>query len=320
MKDGVPKVECPTLATGNQMNLDPDILLQGAIAYAVPLWLAGTGELVVQRSGVINIGIEGMMLCGALAAWAATMATGSAWVGIGAAMSAGLLIAAVFALVSIVYRADQIVAGAAINLLAVGLTGLGFKLCIDAGYAEREAKFFSPHNFDWLGFSALDQFDLAFVALLLAAIIHVVLFRTRFGIELRSLGEFPEAVDAAGISVTRRRVACVLFGGLTAGLAGSYLSIMFNTQFNENMTAGRGFLALAMVVFGRWHPGGLIAGGLFFGAIYWLATSLEVSPIEGMPAPQLFQMAPYLLSLIVLAGVMGKTKAPAALGRAFERE
>lgn len=302
------------------MSLSFDLLTQDTLRFAVPLWLAGLGELVVERSGVINIGVEGMMLGGALAGWTVTVATGSPWLGLLAAAGAGLAMAALFALVTIVFDADQVVAGTAVNLIAVGGTGVGYRLCIQEGFASQAATFFEPMHPPFLPLAALDQFGLFYAVLILAAAVHLLVLRSRWGVELRSLGEHPAAAQAAGIRVRARRTLCILFGGLTAGVAGSYLSIMFTHQFTENMTAGRGFLALAMVIFGRWNPAGLLLGGLFFGYVYAFGYYLEVSPFRGLAAAQILQMAPYLLSLVVLAGMMGRSRAPAALGQPLERE
>lgn len=301
------------------MSISFDLVTQDALRSSVPLWLAGLGELIVERSGVINIGIEGMMLAGALAAWAATMATGSVWIGLAAAVAAGLLLAGLFAIATLIFDADQVVAGTAINLLAVGATGMGFKLCLDAGLADRRVVFFGPWDLSGLGLAALNQFGLFFATVGLAFLAYGLLRYTRWGIELTALGAYPKAPAAAGLWVNGRRALCVLVGGALAALAGSYLSIMFNTQFSENMTAGRGFLALAMVIFGRWHPLGLLGSGLLFGYIYAVANYLEVSPVSWLPSPQLLQMMPYVFSLVVLAGLMGRARAPAALGRPFER-
>lgn len=295
-----------------------DNLTQTAVQYAVPLWLAGLGELVVERAGVLNIGIEGMMLAGALASWWAAAATGSPWIGLAAGIGAGLALAILFALVVFLFDADQVVAGTAINLLAVGATGVGFKLCREAGLTERTVDFFQPIVLS-ARVQSLNQFGLFHATILLAAALYMLLRFTRWGIELAALGEYPPAAVAAGIRVRARRAACVLFGGATAGLAGCYLSIMFTHQFVDNMTAGRGFLAVAMVIFGRWHPGGLIAGGVFFGYVYAVANHLEVGAGAGTISPSLLQMAPYLLSLLVLAGFAGRTRAPAALGQPLER-
>ncbi len=302
------------------MNLSIDLITQDAIRFAVPLWLAGMGELIVERSGVVNIGIEGMMLTGALAGWMATVATGSPWIGLLAAAGAGVTLACLFAIVTLVFDADQVVAGTAINLLALGATGVGYKWCLQAGWAARQAHCFKPLDLPLGPLAALDQYGLCYATLALAAMIHTVLRFSRWGIELSALGDYPLAASAAGIRVNARRFACVLFGGLTAGLAGSYLSIMYTHQFNENMTAGRGFLALAMVIFGGWQPLGLILGGLFFGYVSVVQNFLEVSPLRWLPAPQILQMAPYVFTLIVLAGLMGRRRAPAALGQPFENE
>jgi len=294
-----------------------DQLTQTGVQYAVPLWLAGLGELVVERAGVLNVGIEGMMLAGALTGWVVTVATGAPWLGLLAAGAAGIVVAAMFAVVILPFNADQVVAGTAINLLAVGATGVGFKWCREMGLVERPAHFFKEIVLSER-FHALNQFNLFYGAVLLAGLIWFMLRYTRWGIELIALGEHPAAALAAGIRVKARRAACILFGGLTAGLAGSYLSIMFTNQYVDNMTAGRGFLALALVIFGRWHPGGLLAAGLFFGYVYAAANDLEVGAGGLAVSPALLQMAPYLLSLLVLAGLMGRTRTPSALGQALE--
>ncbi len=300
-----------------------DAMLSDAIRFALPLWLAGTGELVVQRSGMINIGIEGMMLTGALAAWVATIVLGSPWMGLGGAILAGCLLAALFAVVTLVFDADQVVAGTALNLLAVGATGLGFKLCLDAELHSQPARFFEPITWG-LPIQALDQHGIFFIAIALAMAVHLFLRRTRAGIELIAMGESPEAAVAAGIHVNARRWMALLFGGACAGLAGCYLSTMHVRQFSENMTAGRGFLALAMVIFGKWKPVPLFIGGLFFGAIYALQNHLHVisrtHESGWYPPPQVLEMMPYVLSLVVLAGFGGRTRAPSAMGRPLARD
>ncbi len=302
------------------MSLSLDLMTQDALRSGVPLWLAGVGELVVQRAGVINIGIEGLMLPGALAGWAATVATGSPGMGLLGGGGAGVLLAGLFAVVTLGFGADQVVAGTAINLLAVGATGVGFTLCLEHGLAERSAAFFTPLEPGFLPIAALDQFGLFHATLVLILAVELMLRFSRFGVELVALGEYPVAADAAGIHVNLRRAGCVLFGGLLAGLAGAYLSTMFNTQFSPHMTAGRGFLALAMVIFGRWRPVGLLAGGMLFGYVYAVANHFEVSPVSWLPSAPVLQMAPYLLSLVVLAGLLGHARSPTALGQPFERE
>lgn len=300
-----------------------DALLQDAIRFALPLWLAGLGELVVQRGGMINIGIEGMMLSSALTGWLTTVLTGSPWLGLAAAVTVGCVLGSLFALVTLVFDADQVVAGTAINLLAIGATGMGFKLCLDARLNERTAPFFQPIDLG-LPFDALDQYGLLPFVLVLAVAVHLMLRRTRFGVELIAMGEYPQAAVAGGIRVNARRLLTMLFGGACAGLAGCYLSTMYVTQFSENMTAGRGFLALAMVIFGKWKPLTLMLGGLFFGGIYALQNELHVisktTAASWLPPSQMLEMMPYVLSLIVLAGIGGRTRAPAALGQPLPRE
>lgn len=300
-----------------------DVLTQSGIEFAVPLWLAGTGELVVQRGGMVNIGIEGMMLSGALAGWVVAVTTGSPWLGLLAAGLTGMALAGVFAVVTLVFDADQVVTGTALNLLAIGATGAGIKLAVAEGWGGRQVSFFEPiHVTD--AFGALNQFGLFYATILLMLAAHLFIRQTRWGVELTALGEYPRAVVSAGLRARWRRAGCVLFGGLTAGLAGSYLSIMFTHEFTDQMTAGRGFLALAMVVFGRWQPVGLLAGGLFFGYVYALQNHLHVfSRSEAspwMPPSQILEMAPYVLTLLVLAGFAGRTRPPAALAQPLERE
>lgn len=300
------------------MNLSWDLTTQDAIRFAVPLWLAGLGELVVERAGVINIGIEGMMLVGALAGWAAAVSSGSVWIGLLAAAAAGMVLGICFALVAIVGEADQIVTGTALNLVAFGIAGVGYKACLQAGWTARTPVFFEPIKLTFLPLRALDQFNLFYLALMLAVILHLIIRRTRWGMELIALGEYPEAIVAAGGHVRARRAVLSIGSGALAGLSGAYLSIMFTHQYGPGMTAGRGYLALAMVIFGRWQPIGLLLGGLFFGYVYALEITLEFARLSWLPAPQLLQMAPYLLTLVVLAGLAGKSRSPAALGRPLD--
>jgi ABC-type uncharacterized transport system permease subunit len=300
------------------VSLSFDFATQDAIRFAVPLWLAGRGETVVQRSGVLNIGIEGMMLAGALTGWAVGVATGSAVLALLAAATAAMVLAALFALATLVFDADQVVCGTALNLVAVGATSVGFKWCQAAGYTARVAPAFPRLELN-LPFDAFDQFPIAYATIALALLLHVYLRHMRWGVELTALGEYPAAAVAAGIRVRTRRFIAILFGGATAGLAGAYLSLMLTGQFGEHMTAGRGFLALAMVIFGRWQPPGLLLAGLFFGYLYAIQNTLEVSRPAWLPAPQLLQMMPYVCTLIVLAGLAGRTRAPSALGQPLER-
>jgi simple sugar transport system permease protein len=280
------------------------VLLPAILYFATPLILAALGELVVERAGVVNIGIEGMMLAGALGAWAADGWHGPA-VGIVAAILAAMLLAIPFCIATLLFAADQIVTGTGINLLALGLTGMIYKL-VPEEMAGRVV--------------GIDKRWLIGLTPLMAVAVWGYLRFTRSGLELAAIGESPQAADTAGVSVNRRKLFAILFGAACAGLAGAYLSIMYNRSFTENMTDGVGFLALAMVIFGRWNAGGIIAAGLFFGLTRAIAGSLETRHGFSPAVLRTFSMLPYVVSLAALAGVAGKSGSPAGLGKAYERE
>jgi simple sugar transport system permease protein len=253
---------------------------------------------------VVNIGVEGMMLAGALAAWVGNGYFGPGWGMVGSVLAAAVL-AAIFAVAAIGFGADQIVTGTGINLLALGATALAYKR-LDGPMA---AKTITAINPAWM----------AWVALAMLAGAWAYLRYTRGGLELVAVGESPEAADAAGVGVRRRRVMAILFGAACAGVAGAYLSTMRVQGFVENMTEGQGFLALAIVIFGRWHAGGVLAAGLFFGLVRALANLLETHSGFAGASLQLLKIVPYAVSLLALAGVAGRSQAPAALGRAYVR-
>ncbi|HEY7116439.1 MAG TPA: ABC transporter permease [Tepidisphaeraceae bacterium] len=279
--------------------------LQAAILHATPLLLAAVGELMVERAGLVNIAIEGMMLVGAFAAWVANGYVGPAS-GLLAAVLAATLLAGIFAIATLMFAADQIVTGTGVNLLAFGATALAYKRLNDA-MAERSLTGIHP---SWMTLTAL---------LLVAGVWGYLQF-TRRGLELSAMGEAPEAADAAGLAVNRRRLLALVFGAACAGLAGAYLSTMRVQGFVENMTEGQGFLALAIVIFGRWSAGGVLAGAMLFGLLRALTNLLEVHSGFSGATSQLFKVLPYAVSLLALAGVAGRSGAPAALGRAYVRE
>ena len=280
-------------------------LLRAVMLFATPLLVAAIGELVVERAGVVNIGIEGMMLAGAVGGWLGNAYLG-AGSGIAAGIASGMLVGLIFAAVVLSFAADQIVTGTGINLLALGATGLLFRR-FEGTAGEMELHVIAPA---WL----------AVMVPVLAAAAWIFFAYTRAGLELIAVGEAPAAADAAGVAVSRRRLAAILFGSACAGLAGAYLSTMRVRGFAENMTEGLGFLALAIVIFGRWNPWWVVAAGLFFGLVRAYADRLVVrGGFEGYVSP-LFQMLPYVVSLMVLAGFAGKSRGPAALGKAYVRE
>jgi simple sugar transport system permease protein len=280
-------------------------LLRAVLLFATPLLVAAIGELVVERAGVVNIGIEGMMLAGGVGAWLGNAYLG-ATVGVVGGIVSGMSIALIFAVVVLVFSADQIVTGTGINLLALGLTGLLFRR-FEGGVDEMALRVIAPL---WL----------AAVVPVLAGAVWVFIAYTRAGLELVAVGESPAAADAAGVPVTRRRLYAILFGGACAGLAGAYLSTMRVRGFAENMTEGLGFLALAIVIFGRWNPWWVAAAGLFFGLVRAYAERLIIQGGFQSYVSPLFQMLPYVVSLMVLAGFAGRSRGPTGLGRPYVRE
>jgi simple sugar transport system permease protein len=278
--------------------------LSAAVRIAIPLLFAALGELLAERGGVINLGIEGMMLCGALAA-AVGSSVGGPWVGLGAGAAAGALVAGVFAAVAIGARADQIITGTAITLGAVGLTGALYRVAFGAEGPGLSLPTFVPALFG--------QPATTWIALGLVPVCWWLLFRTRAGLSLRAVGEAPDRARAMGAPVRRLQVLATLAGGVMAGAGGATLVLAQVGTFSERMTAGRGFIAIAIVVLGRWHPVGVLGAALLFGAATALQFGLQALGLE-VPY-QLFLMLPYLLTLALLAGLVGRTRAPAALGR-----
>jgi ABC-type uncharacterized transport system permease subunit len=306
------------------MMLDPGVVdgfLSASVRVATPLLLAALGEMLAERGGVINLGVEGAMLCGALAA-ALGAASGGAWTGLAASAVAGLALATVFALAAIGARADQIISGTATTLLAVGLTGAVYQAAFGSAGAGLSLPTLAPVPIPGLadvpiiGPAFFHQPVTTYLALVAVPLCWSFLFRTRTGLALRAVGESPEHARAAGVAARRLQFAATVTGGAFAGLAGGTLVLAQVGTFAERMTAGRGFIAIAIVVLGRWHPVGVLGAALLFGA----ATALQfVFQAMGLAVPyQLFLMLPYVLTLLLLAGLVGGVKAPAALGRAAE--
>jgi general nucleoside transport system permease protein len=293
--------------------------LAAAVRVATPLLLAATGETVTERAGVINLGLEGMMLAGALAATLGASAAGP-WTGLALAVLAGMLLAAGFAAIAIGARADQIIAGTALTLGAVGLTGTIYRHAYGTGGAGLALPTLAPvpipllSRIPILGPALFDQPAPTYLALVALPVLWWVLFRTRPGLALRATGEGAAMARAAGVRTGLVRAAATIVGGGFAGLAGATLVLAQVGTFAEKMTAGRGYVAIAIVVLGRWHPAGVAVAALLFGA----ATALQyVFQSLGLAVPyQLFLMLPYVLTLLALAGAVGRVRAPADLGKA----
>lgn len=287
-------------------------LIWSTIRLSTPLILAALGGLFSERSGVINIALEGMMLAGAFTAAAVTYASGSPWVGLLAAIAAGAAVALIHAVASIRYRADQVVVGTAINILMIGLPGfLSGAFFLSSGATPQVP-------IEHLIPTAPIVMAFGFVPLA-----WYVLYRTPFGLRLRAVGENPEAADAAGINVAKIRYSGVLLSGALAAMGGAYLSIGQSSLFTRNMTSGRGFIALAALIFGKWRPAQTLLACLFFGLTEAVTIQMQgaVKLPSGEDIPvQFIQMVPYVLTIVVLAGFIGQSRPPRALGRPYEKE
>jgi simple sugar transport system permease protein len=297
-------------------------LFAAMLRYATPLIFASLGGLFSERSGVINIALEGMLLTGAFFAVLGADLTNSWFLGVLIGMAAGGALALIHAIFAVSLRADQIVSGTALNFLAFGLTSYL--------YLNRYGAKGTPTDLPEVPDVHLPLIeDIPFIGdifgqlnlliwggLALVLITWVVVFRTPPGLRLRSVGENPLAAETAGLNVVRTRYLAVTMSGVLAGAGGAYLSIGFVHSFSENMTVGKGFIALAALIFGRWRPGGALAAALLFGFSTALAQRL---PVFSPSAATLFQALPYVLTLVAVAGVVGRSSPPAAIGRPLER-
>ena len=313
--------------------LTPD-LFAAAIRMATPLALAAIGGTICERSGVVNIALEGMMLVAAFAGVAATLVFKVTWLGVLAAVLAGMAMALLHAFASVTLRADQVVSGTAINILALGLTGYLMEIVYGHPGTTEGVETLAPlftfptpsgvgflgQVWRWIDGVFLSHTPLVYVAIVLAIVLQWAMYRTRWGLHLRALGEHPRAADTVGISVSFGRYMAVIASGALAGLAGANLSLEQVGSFTENMTSGRGFIALAANIFGRWTPGGSYLASLLFGFADALQIKLQFfRDVVGIP-PQFFLMLPYILTVIVLAGAMGRAVAPAAVGKPYSKE
>lgn len=311
--------------------ITPD-LFAAALRMATPLALAAIGGTICERSGVVNIALEGIMLTGAFFGTAAVLATGSPWLGVLTAVLAGVVISAVHAFASINLRADQVVSGTAINLLALGVTGFLMELWYGHPGTTDLIKVLRP-VFDfkspgggvtaeiwrWVNGVFLSHTPIVYITIAIAVVAQWAIYHTRWGLRLRALGEHPLAVDTVGVNVYRGRWAAVLMSGALGGLAGANLAIEQVGSFTENMTNGRGFIALAANIFGRWTPVGSYLASLLFGFADALQIKLQIlRGVINVP-PQLFLMLPYVLTVIVLAGVIGRAVGPAQVGVPYKK-
>ena len=329
------------------------VTLNGVVilALAAPYALGALCGVMNERSGVVNIGIEGMMLGSAFAGWFVASVVAQAMpgqtptavfgitipllIGLLAAVGTGMAVSALHAWLSITVRADQIISGTIINIVALGLTGY-FDLLLSRNPFPSAGNFspFSPPGWlvdlplvGWLFRMFLNQGPITISVIVLAIVLQVVLFRSRWGLRTRAVGEHPKAAETVGINVIRLRYRNVILGGIFAGLGGAWFTLDFGNSFQNGMTNGRGYIALAALIFGRWHPIGAFLAALLFAISGSLGIAIRTSPPPGQLGEllsaipeQFFAALPYIVTIIVLAGVVGRSTPPAAVGQPYRRE
>jgi len=315
------------------------LLLAATIRVATPLLLAALAGLFSERSGVIALGLEGMMLGAAFAAASASAVSGSAWVGLAAGVGASLLLALLLAFAGVTQRGNQVVAGMAVNIIVAGLGPAlalaWFNLGGQTPQLEAAGQRFLGLAWPWSGAAAAVPFPgllysqllsghnvVVYLAAALVPASAWLLYRTRFGLRLRAVGENPQAVDTAGISVARLRYLGVLISGLLCGVAGTYLSTAASSGFVRDMTAGKGYLALAALIFGKWRPYPTLGACLLFAFTDALATRLQgvALPLVGVIPVQFILALPYVLTVLLLAGFVGTAVPPKAIGAPYGKE
>lgn len=290
-------------------------LVFSTIRLATPLIFAALGGMFSERAGIINIALEGLMLCGAFTAAVVTFETGNPFFGMFCGAVSGAMLAAVYALICIKFQADQVVAGFGINFLMLGVPAfISGQLYDSTGSTPQIDK---VSQLPWTNISIASV-----AAFLLVPICWYVLYRTPFGLRLRAVGENPEAADTAGVKVLRMRYTGVIISGFLAAMGGAYLSIGQSSLFTRNMTAGRGFIALAALIFAKWRPVPTMLTCLFFGLMEAITIQVQgVIKIGGEDIPvQFIQIIPYVLTIIVLAGFIGSSRAPKALGIPYQKK
>ena len=306
-------------------------LVFSTIRLATPLVWAAIGGLYSERSGVINVALEGLMLAGAFTAAAVTFYAGNPWAGLASAMLAGGFVAYLIAVACIRFKANEVVTGTGVNILFLGLPAvLSGALFLSSGSTPQLPKEQLMPSLAQLLPASLPQWRvftdvsvMSLLALVVALVTGYVLYRTPFGLRLRSVGENPEAADAAGVRVNRIRYAAVILSGILAGVGGAYLSIGQSSLFLRNMTAGRGFIALAALIFGKWRPVQTLLACVLFGCAD--ALTIQMQGVAKLPSGedipvQFIQMIPYVVTIVMLAGFIGQSRAPAALGIPYEKE
>ena len=299
-------------------------LLNTSLSKAVPITLGAFSGVLCERAGVVNIAIEGMMLAAAMVGALVGSISGSIWVGLIAAVLTGGVLGLVHAVLSIKYLTDQIISGTVINIFAIGITSFISSKFMQVNQSLNDPGIFSPIEIPLLskipifGPILFNNNIFIYAMFIFMIVLHIGLFYTRWGLRLRSVGEHPKAADTLGINVFRTRYMAVILGGMMAGFAGGYFTLGSVGRFDEVMTAGRGFIGLAAMIFGNWTPFGSFGAGLLFGFADSLASKLAILGVQ-IPSP-LLGMAPYVATMIILAGVVGRGQMPAADGQPYVKE
>lgn len=298
-------------------------LLAGAIRMSMPILLPALGEIFTQRSGILNLGLEGIMLMGALAGFAGTFFSQNLWVGLLAAVITGILFSLIMGFLSITVKANQVIAGTAITILGTGLSTFLFREMFGIQKLPPQIESFPPleipllSHIPFLGPVLFNHNAMIYLTLILVLFTAFVLEKTPFGLQVRAVGENPRAADSKGINVALVRYLCVMIGGAFAGLGGAFLSIGFMNTFIDGMVAGRGFIAVAVVIFARWNPYRALGAALLFGGASALQMRLQAI---GVPIPHQFLLAlPYVLTILVLLSVSKKAEFPAAYTLPYSR-
>jgi simple sugar transport system permease protein len=309
-------------------------LIHDTIVFSTALIFAALGGLYSERSGVVNIALEGMMIMGAFAGAVVTFfmqpffpphSVLPAWIGFLAAILAGALFALPHAVASITFKADQVVSGVALNFLAAGLSVYLTKIIFNgAGQTTTLTSVFKKWDIPVLGDipffgrAIFEAYPTSYIAFALVAITWYVLFKTAFGLRLRAVGEHPRAADTVGINVKRMRYTAVIISGALAAMGGATIALTTTSNFSHNTVSGHGFIALAALIFGKWHPTGTMGAALFFGIAQAVKSLVQILGLTAYVPTEFIFMLPYILTIIVLAGFVGRTNAPAALGKPYE--
>ncbi|MFO7540726.1 MAG: ABC transporter permease [Chloroflexota bacterium] len=294
-------------------------VLNSALRQSTPLVLGALCGLMGERAGIINIGIEGQMLMAAFVGFRVASWTGNLWLGVLAAVLTGALLGAFLGFMSITLKMDQIIGGTVINILAFGLTGFYYTIGLTIPAKLPTIRLGPLADLDLVGPVLFTNTPIIYITLLLVAVVHYVLFFTRWGLRTRAVGEHPSAADTVGINVHAMRYSNVIIGGALAGLAGAFLSLESVGSFDRAMTNGRGFVALAVMIFGKWTPIGAWGAALLFGLATAGQTQLQFAGVLTIPH-QFIGLLPYVLTIVVLAGFGGRARPPAAIGKPYDTE